>query len=106
MMTVLTSIRLLVSRRLAMSVMTARWRLMSKSGISANGIPKDRTIWEYTSAWVVLTARETDGKLRGVAARVQVPSLTHGEKPRSRMRARGLSVAVMLQRGGGGRPGS
>ena len=56
MMTVVRSIRVLVSRRLAMSAIVSRSRVMSSSGMSAKGMPKDRTIWEKTRAWLVLTA--------------------------------------------------
>jgi hypothetical protein len=56
MMTVVSSIRVLVSRRLVMSDIVSRSRVMSNSGMSANGMPKDRTIWEKTKAWLVFTA--------------------------------------------------
>ena len=43
---VIRSITALVSRRLAMSVMVSGVRVISSSGMRANGMPKDSTIWE------------------------------------------------------------
>lgn len=43
---VVTSIRMLVRRRLAMSVMASWSRVMRSSGMMANGMPKDRMICE------------------------------------------------------------
>src|SRR5260370_42468889 len=57
MMTVVRSMRVVVTRRLGMAVMVAGSREMSSSGMRANGMPKDKMIWEYRSARVVLTAK-------------------------------------------------
>jgi len=43
MTTVMSSIVALVARRLVMSFMTARSRLMNSSGTRAKGMPKERT---------------------------------------------------------------
>jgi hypothetical protein len=46
MITVIRSSRALTGRRLAMPPITLRSRVISSSGTSAKGMPKDRTIWE------------------------------------------------------------